>query len=488
MNPVTCYSGLLLFVLCLLTTPAHSQTSSTWPAALDELLTNYQESSNPFNGILLVIGKEGVVYQRKQGYANLELQVPLELDTRFRIASISKQFAGFLAWKMVDEGKLDLSAPISDYVRRLKNTPAGAITLQQLLTHTSGLPPNKYIWEYAYQERPGNLTSTDLFDLFAQEQPRFEPGTDFEYCNSCYVLAAAVLEEVFGSTYPDLIRQSVLAPLGMLETGFDSLDAFIPGRAYPYEREFGQGLRPARPIDLAPLSAAVGMYSSAADLCRWVKNLFFEKKLLSDTAWEAFLRPVREEYAYGLWIREEKIDRQLRIPVIEHDGLLEGGRAYVAYLPEKQLGIVLLTNFGCSFPFATFQQDILRVIYGLPAEAPKKCLAYQFSLDLESGGPAYAEAQFRKNRQNTSSYSLRQKALNEYGYHLLRRKRFEAAIVAFRLNTEAFPNSWIAFSSLAEAYLKAGDEERAKECFGKALELNPGNRMCRKQYEKLGGK
>lgn len=463
-----------------------------WAASVDQLIDAYNESSFPFNGVVLLYDETGVLYRRAEGYANLELKVPLQMGTRFRIASVSKQFAGFLAWQLVEEGLLDMRTPIARYVTRLEGTPAGTLTMHDLLTHSAGLPPDKYIWDYVYFKRQTGFTLRDFFDLIARDSLHFAPGTRYEYCNTCYVLAAATMEQITDRPYPALLRDKILAPLDMTDTGLDSIGNFCPKRAYYYDREYGKGLRPASPIDLAPLSAAGGMYSTAEDLQRWGRALFFTDQLLSPRYRSDFFQPFLNDYAFGLKVLDKPLDREgTQVPAIEHDGLIEGSRAYFAYLPEKSIGIVLLSNFGCSFPFADFQRRLIKTLYGKPFQPPKKSLAYQFSVDLQQHGAEYAATQFRQHLPDTARYQLSQSKLNEYGFFLLRRDRFGEALLAFRLNAEAFPDSWSAHNSLAEAYRKAEQPRAAIRHYRRAVELNPrytnGKRMLEK-LERIGGK
>lgn len=466
--------------------PLFSQTTTTWPAKLDSLIAAYQQSSFPYNGAILIFDGSEVYYRRTLGYANFELQAPVRIDTKFRLASVSKQFAGVLAWKLVEAGQLDLQAPIGDYVPRLRSATAGRVTMQQLLTHTSGLPANKYIWEYAGLQRQEPFVMADLFDRLARDTVHFEPGTRYEYCNTCYVVAAGVMEQITGTPYPELLRRYLLDPLGMRDTGLDSLTQLLPNRAYPYEREYGRGLRPAKPCDPAAVSAAAGMYSTAEDMQRWGRALFFSDTLLAADHRRQFMTPVMEGYAYGLMIGDKPLDRQgFTVPIIEHDGLIDGARAVITYLPEKDLAIVLLCNFGVTFPFHTFQRDLIKVLYGRPYQRPKRELSYHFSCDLDREGLEYAIERFRRLRRDTAHYQLSQSKLNEYGLSLLRRGRLEAAIAAFQLNAEAFPDSWAAHTSLAEAFLKARRPYYAILHYERSLGLNPTNRHCRRKLREL---
>jgi len=482
-HPLSLLLILLLSPLFLLS----QNTAQDWRAKVDQLIDVYSDSSFPFNGILLVFDEKEILYQRTEGFANLELEVPITMNTKFRIASVSKQFAGFLAWQLVEEGRLDIRAPIGQYAPRLANTVVGQLTMHQLLTHTSGLPPNKYIWEYAGLQRPESFSFRDLFDLIARDKPHFEPGSRYEYCNTGYVLAGGVLEQLSGKTYPELLREYILNPLDMDHTGLDSLQSLLPNRAYYYEREFETGLRPAAPCDMSAVSAAGGMYSSAADMHRWAYTLFFTEHLLSPAYRDLFLQPVLNDYAYGLFIREKQVDRSgFRVPLLEHDGLLEGSRSYVAYLPEKEVALVLLSNFGKSFPFYSFQRQLFNILYDRPFQTPKRSLAYHFSIDLKKQGLDYAIQQFGQHQTDTAHYELNESRMTEYGYFLMRRERLEEALEVFRLNAEYFPDSWSAHNSLAEAYLETGNKELARKHCKKATALNPRNYQGRRLMERIG--
>ena len=142
------------------------------PRYWDDLakLVRDRETTNPFNGVLLVGNGERVIFLKASGFASFELRVPLKTAHKFRIASLSKQFSGLLAVLMAEKGIVDLDVPVENYHGTLKGTPAGAVTLRQIFAHSSGLPNDRsYLWDHVSSEYRWDWRKNQVTDSFAPE-------------------------------------------------------------------------------------------------------------------------------------------------------------------------------------------------------------------------------------------------------------------------------------------------------------------------------
>jgi CubicO group peptidase (beta-lactamase class C family) len=186
-------------------------------------------------GYQLAVYHHGALVVRDiRGFADLEHRIPVNDETEFGIASITKAFTGAAVLKLVDAGQIDLDAPIRDYVPEYPEKPEGPVTVRQLLTHTSGIPhPDSEL-------RRETVYRTHYDDVLAALEPvkdeplEFAPGTDVQYSSTNYNLLAAAIEKVTGTPFPDYVRETILEPLHLAHTVFDDVRRVIPHRARQY--------------------------------------------------------------------------------------------------------------------------------------------------------------------------------------------------------------------------------------------------------------
>lgn len=272
-------------------------------------------ASDRFMGSVLVAREEEIVFARSYGSLNVSRTEPIGAETRFPIASVSKQFTAAAILLLAERGRLQLEDPVS---RHLPNTPAAwrDITLYHLLTHTSGLP---------------NTPAFRSFPLV------FSPGTDFLYSNPGYVLLADVIQRASGQTFEDFLRGNLFQPLGMNDSGSVTSTALVPRGATGHFRQAG-GWVVAAPFDLRIAWGAGSLYSTPEDLLRWSRGLF-GGRVLSAGSLDRMVTPFFGDYALGVAARNWGGRR-----VITHDGTLDGYRSILACFPESGLTVVVLSN------------------------------------------------------------------------------------------------------------------------------------------------
>jgi CubicO group peptidase (beta-lactamase class C family) len=327
-------------------------------ARIDEYL-NTQVAAGQFMGSVLVADDGEIVISKGYGMANIELGVPNTPVTKFRIASVTKQFTAMAIMILQERGSLNVHDPISMYV---PNCPDawGSITIHHLLTHTSGIPnytglPGIYP-DYLRTPR----TTDETIALFSNLPLRFTPGTRWEYSNSGYVLLGQIIEVVSGESYEDFIRQNIFEPLGMSNSGLDSTRTIIMDRADGYVRE-NDILLNAIHIEMDGLYAAGALYSTVDDLLLWDQALY-TTELVSQPSLDAIFTAHTTTafeavaYGYGWYIR-----RLFNRTVFEHEGDVVAFRAYIGRFPEEGVLIVLLSNLGSS-PVGDYGEAIAGII------------------------------------------------------------------------------------------------------------------------------
>src|SRR5687768_11004790 len=189
-----------------------------------------------FNGSALVAQNGKVVYKGAFGMANMEWGIPNTPDTRFRLGSITKQFTAALTLQLVEQGKIKLDGKITDYLPDYRQDIGQKVTVHHLLTHTSGIP--------SYTGQPGFFENVsrnpykvvDFVKQYASGDLEYEPGSKYSYNNSGYFLLGAIIERVTGKSYEQVLKENILDPAGMKNTGYDHHDTLIPKRAAGYAK------------------------------------------------------------------------------------------------------------------------------------------------------------------------------------------------------------------------------------------------------------
>jgi D-alanyl-D-alanine carboxypeptidase len=308
-----------------------------------------QTEQGLFRGSVLV-GIEGkIVFEKGYGFADEEWNARNTPTTKFRIASLTKQFTAACILLLQERHLIDVKDPISKYVSDLPESWR-EITLHQLLTHTSGIP------NYAEMPRVDRVlnrtgaTPRDLIEVAATKPLEFKPGTQLHYTNTGYVLLGLVIEKVSGLSYGDFFQKNIFMPLGMKSSGYDVQSAILPERASGYMREKGQVVN-ADFIDMSIPNAAGSIYSTVEDLYRWNEALA-NGKLLSDTSTHEMFASYPEtllqgqHYGYGVVIAE-RFGRLLYY----HGGGVKGFETVIQRYPKQHVCIVVLENLDPTRPW-----------------------------------------------------------------------------------------------------------------------------------------
>ncbi len=315
---------------------------STGPAAaIDALLKSSFTADRP--GAAVIVMKDGrTLFRRAYGMADLELGVPLQPDMVLRLGSITKQFTATAVLMLAEEGKLSLPDPIEKHLPGYP-TQGHVITVEHLLTHTSGIQ--------SYTDMPGwmasrvlaPMTVQELIDGFKKEPMQFAPGTRWAYNNSAYVLLGAIVEKASGKTYEAFIRERIFQPLGMSSSYYDRTEPIIPRRAPGYTRE-GDQPRNARYLSMTQPYAAGSLASTVDDLARWDGSLYTEKLLKRaslEKAWTPYVLASGKATGYGYGWGVSKL-RGRR--AIGHGGGIFGFSTYAVRLPDEHVYVAVLCN------------------------------------------------------------------------------------------------------------------------------------------------
>lgn len=322
------------------------------------LFTAWLESQVAYRGlpgvVVGVVAGDDLVWARGFGYADVEQRRPMETSTRFRMASHSKLFTATAIMQLREEGKLRLDDPVSDYLPWFSVRPASPddppITLEHLLTHSSGLPreagPHWSDWEFPTEE--------ELIALVPERQAAFSPEVRWKYSNLAYTIAGMVIEEVSGMSWAEYLQVNIFDPLGMSSS---SVDRDVPGLATPYGRRMPDGTRDIAPfVDARGMAAATGLTSTVEDMAKFVSAQFRTgarggDRLLSTASLREMHRVRMLESTWtrgqGIGFAVSRVDGRL---YHGHGGGYPGNTTQTVIQLDDRVGVFALTNTNDSDP------------------------------------------------------------------------------------------------------------------------------------------
>lgn len=450
------------------------------PAAIEALVKAYQDAQT-FNGSVLVAEGGRVIFKKGFGLANREWNVPNAPGTRFRIGSITKQFTAALVLQLAREKKIELQGKLAAYLPLYRKDVADKVTIHHLLTHTSGIPDyTDNIERLAVEAVREPYPPAEFVAKYCSGDLQFEPGSRFRYCNSGYFILGAIIEAVAGKSYEEVLKERIIEPLGMRDTGYDRPVPLLARRAAGYAVTF-DGFDNARYVNMSLPYSAGAMYSTVEDLYRWDRALAGDSFFPADmkALWFKPQIPAGKEasYAYGWMVMQRVIPGSKRRTLsVSHAGGIFGFTSYIERLPDEGHLVVILCNTP-EASLGSMTKGILGLLFGETPKLPKKPITRAIYGLLLEKGPAEAIAKYRDLKKTApEAYDFNPRGLSELGYYLLKtRKMTPAALEIFRFNVAEYPKDANGYVGLAEAFLAVGDKTQAVVNYAKSLELDPEN-------------
>ena len=322
---------LLLCLPCALLTRSQASITPDLQAAFDEVINAQFKPDEP-GGAVLITQQGKIIYERAFGMANLELNVKMKPDMVFCIGSITKQFTAVCILQLAEAGKLSIHDTISKFIPDAP-TAWQAVTLEHLLTHTSGITDEEN-WQ--------NSSPDDLIKRAKERPLAFQPATKFAYNNIEYVLLGNVVAKVSGLPFSEYAKKNLLLPLGMTHTYFDD-NSIIPNRVSAYLNSSKRGFQNVHLRVIGAVGEA--LFSNTQDLFIWHKGLLdgkLIKKEILKKAWTSYRLTDGKEVDYGYgWQTGGVIAGS---PIIEHGGLAVGYSTDALYLPGEDMFVAVFMN------------------------------------------------------------------------------------------------------------------------------------------------
>ena len=357
---MTLRRNLLFFAILLCCAGSAAAQPSTSPpvkyapaiAELEKFISRELESKRLPAISIALVDHQTTVWAKGFGFTDAEKKSPATADTVYRVGSVSKLFTDLAVMRLVEQGKLKLDEPITNYLPNFapKNPSGKPITLRQLMAHHSGLCREPPVGNYF---DPVNMSLEKMVASLNDTELVYAPQTKLKYSNAGVATVGYVLEKTQGEPFAKYLKQAVLEPMGMRHSGFEPTHELKKDLAAgimwtPHGREF-----PAPTFELG-MSPAGSMYSTVNDLAIFLKFLSAPGKGLIDAKsleqmWTPQFAQPDEKTGVGLgfFISEHHGLRKLG-----HNGAMYGFATELAYLPDQKLGAVVAISCDCANPVA----------------------------------------------------------------------------------------------------------------------------------------
>lgn len=439
-----------------------------------------------FSGTILVEKNSELVFNRAYGFADRNWSIRNELDTKIRIASITKAFTAVLIMRLYEEGVLDIDEPISTYLSKYpSHEESGSVpTIKHLMQFRSGIPHYNgldkigvdWVGYRTYPMSPDSLTN-----LISKIELEFEPGKDVYYSSLGYLLLGNIIEKVTGESYAKNLLRYITGPHGLTSTVYYS-DAervgqkMAKGYQYRWEKfddeEILVGFKEQPYRDNSITYSTGGVYSTVADL-RIFGLKFMKGEIVKPKTRDKMLETI-DGIGLGWRVFDKSVwDVDYPLNLVTVSGLDDGHASRLSIIDKGEIVIVILGNSGRSTNTSYLSRSILQILKNKSTNLPRYNAAEKVGETIIDKGLKKGIELFKEVRKdkNKTEYYISENAFNIAGLRLMRNlDMLPEAIQMFKWNVEMFPESINVYDSLAEAYMIHGEKSNAIKNYEIVLE------------------
>ncbi|MBT5020098.1 MAG: serine hydrolase [Planctomicrobium sp.] len=459
--------------------------------ALRELCTATAEMGL-FSGAVLVAEGGKVIYKEGFGMANREWNIPNSTDTKFRLASVSKQFCSMLVLKLVQEGKVNLDDKITDYLPHYRKDTGGKITLHHLLSHQSGIKDFTASYDYRGTISRLSFGKDDFIKEHCSGDLTHQPGTIYSYCNAGYIILGRIIEKVTRKTFEQNLHERIFRPLGMNNSGYDRNRYVLEKRASGYTNgPFGLDNSDYIEMDSSP-GASGALYSTVEDMFLWDRALYTDQ-LLDKKHRDLMFTPNRNVpevkaaggrahsvYGYGwqIYTRTHPVTKR-RTKIINHGGAIHGFRAMENRLVEDDAFVIVLCNQGDDYgssevwsAVTKLSAELIHVVTGEPFRMPSKAKLTQEQrmYQIVKSNGVEAAIEWYKANGKKAGWGGSNSAL---ATQLIKDGRVDDGLQLLEFDVEAAPGKVWLLRKTAQVCLENGRPNKALNFAKMGLELRP---------------
>lgn len=433
-------------------------------------------------GLQLAVVQNGrIVLSKSYRTANLQYSIPVSNTSIFPINSNTKIFTGVAVMQLVEQDKIKLDDPISRY---LDDLPAEwqKITVDQLLTHISGLPEILKLLD----PMTGNIgplkTEAAIWEKLKTLPLEFKTGEQFSYNQTNYYLLGKIIEKLTHMPFADFFENKQFRIARLKNTVFGDSRDLISGYAPSYRyNSFSDGRKGETRLtntytefpDFTRTGA--GLNSTVEDMANWIIALqngrLFQKSSTLNMMWSqsTFNNGTPTNWTRGWGITKFRKSHKAI-------GMSGGNRSAIIVYPEDNLAIIILTNLAGSSP-----EDFIEEIAGCYNQDIVKAdpLTY-LRKNLREKGFDKAIEFVKKEQKANPEFDPKENELNNWAYRMMANGQQKEALEIFKLNVYLFPESWNAYDSYGEILLKMGNRNKAIEMYKRSVALNPDNENGKK--------
>ena len=446
--------------------------------SLQEYIRNYTKIKELPGVVAGVALGDSLFFATGSGYSSLELQVPADTNSVFRIASISKFITGIAVMILVEQGKLSLEKPIKTWLPDIPADKAN-ITIPQLLSHTSGL--RAYRDGEFHSVKKFNST-TEVYNFLKNDALEAKPGEKYIYSTLAYTFVSKIIENVTGKSFGDFLQEAIFTKAGMHSTRLDVQEHIVKGRAYGYYKNAQREFINAPLADLSIKYPGGGVLSTLPDLLRLGKALA-ARVLLTDSSLTRMMQPTRlnngEIKSYGLGV-DVKTDAKGR----EFIGHFGGGTGFVSNIiiyPKEHYVAAHLIN--CVDRNNTNPADELLGIALNERHTNISIPAGDVFLASLKKNPHISTDSLYSVLEESTQYDMSEQQIiwsavdyAKYGTALSATNFLKTAI-------QHYPKSAVLYLALAETYEADGNTGLARRNYLKVLEFDPNNQKAKQKTQ-----
>ncbi len=441
---------------------------------------------NMFDGAVLVAENGKIIYKGAFGLANREWNIANRTDTKFMIGSVSKPLTATLVLIQVQKGLISLDKTIEDYLPEFKNKPAAAVTIRQLLSHTSGIPNYDILKDFFPRISRQNFSRQDYIKVFMDSALAFKPGTHYAYSSWGYFTLGYILERVTNKTYAQLMADDIFKKIGMSNSGSYYHTQIVPNRATGYDYSFG-GYTSSDFRDQSNTMGTGDIYSTVEDLFKFHLALSNNSLLNAALTAEMFAPGIElAQYGYGWFNKQFKYTAADSVMSNFHLGMTDGFISFIRRVPSTNSVVVILCNSSPT-DFFGITGNLYKVLYNKPVsiKAPvhKKMETY-----IQQVGVVKAVEEYKKMKTDTAHYYVDWISMNFIAQQLLDLKRYKEAEVIAENNVAEFPTKDLIQVTMGNIYLALSKKENAIKFYKKALAITPGYEEAKNRLKELEGK
>lgn len=310
-----------------------SQDSNLLNSAKNYIQFLYEEKK--FNGVIFISQNDKHLFKKAYGYADFEQETPLVLNHIFRFGSLTKPFTATAIVTLSEKGLLNYNNNLCEYLAPCPTTWKD-VTIEHLLTHTSGIPDLFGDLEEVPVEKTASELNRLLNTFDSPPHLDFTAGNEYVYSNFNYVLLGIIVEKTSGKFWETYLKDEMFIPLQLTSLGYDDVYEILPGRVRGYDRNEDGNLKNIDHDDHGAYAAG-GLRGSILDFHKWFSALI-NGEIISKSSLGDVFQPFKG-YGYG-WRVRDFFER----PTYYHSGGIDGFSTQINHFPEENLTIVVFTN------------------------------------------------------------------------------------------------------------------------------------------------